>query len=194
MNSIKQRKVFETRSYKLDPGADFVEVDYKSSKEKLKYKIHLLEVGNEIQYEADNVIVGKILMVIMAIISLGCVAYYFLENPEEPGIYVVNAIVWGSLVILGILIPDKDDLLIANGNKVIRLFRNKPNEEVVLAFANSLIAKANEKKKETLINFDLNEDQFNVNVHWLHAMNLIDKSELAELQSEYHLKKLTNTI
>ena len=194
MNSLKQRKIFETRSYKLAPESDFVEVDIKSSKERLKYKIHLMEVGNEIQYEADNLIAGKILMVIMALISLGCVAYYFLEKPEDPGVYVANAIIWGSLVILGFLIPNKDDLIIANGNKVIRLFRDKPNEEEVLAFANVLIERANEKKKETLVNFDLNEDQFNANIHWLHAMNLIDKTELAELQAEYKVQKLTNSI
>lgn len=190
MNSIKQRKVFESRSYSLDPRSDYINVDINSSKEKLKYRIHLMEVGNEIQYEADNVVVGKIVMVIMALISLGCLAYYFLGNPENPGVYVVNIIVWGSLVILGILIPNKDDLLIVNGNKLIRLFRNKPNEEEVLAFANFLILKANEKKKEELVNFDLNEGQFNANIYWLQGMNIISKTELEQLKSEYSIKKL----
>ncbi|MCM4159238.1 hypothetical protein FHG64_17495 [Antarcticibacterium flavum] len=190
MNSIKQRKMFETRAYKLDPGSDFVEVDYRSSKEKLKYRIHLLEVGTDIQYEADNLIAGKIVMVIMAIMSIASVVFYFINKPEEPGMYIANAIVWGGMVIIGILIPNKDDLIIANGSKVIRLFRNKPDETEALNFANFLIEKSNKKKKETLINFELPEDQFNANIHWLQSMNLIDKDELAQLQADFSIKKL----
>lgn len=190
MNSIKQRKMFETRAYKLESGSDFVEVDYRSSKEKLKYRIHLLEVGTDIQYEADNLIAGKIVMVIMAIMSIASVAFYFINKPEEPGMYIANAIVWGGMVIIGILIPNKDDLIIANGSKVIRLFRNKPDETEALNFANFLIEKSKEKKKETLINFELPEDQFNANIHWLQSMNLIDKDELAQLQADFSIKKL----
>jgi hypothetical protein len=190
MNSIKQRKMFETRAYRLELGSDFVEVDYRSSKEKLKYRIHLLEVGTDIQYEADNLIAGKIVMIIMAIMSIASVAFYFINKPEEPGMYIVNAIVWGGLVIIGILIPNKDDLIIANGSKAIRLFRNKPGETEALNFANFLIEKSNEKKKDTLINFELPEEQFNANIHWLQSMNLIDKAELVQLQADYNIMKL----
>jgi hypothetical protein len=104
--------------------------------------------------------------------------------------YIVNAIVWGGLVIIGILIPNKDDLIIANGSKAIRLFRNKPGETEALNFANFLIEKSNEKKKDTLINFELPEEQFNANIHWLQSMNLIDKAELVQLQADYNIMKL----
>lgn len=190
MNTIRQRKGFESRAYTLDPESDFVEVEYKSLKEKLKFRIHLLEVGNDIQYEADNLIVGKIVFFFLALISTGCIAYLIFENPEEPGVYAVNAVVWGAIALMGLVVPNKDDLIIANGSKPITLFRSKPNEEEALAFANFLIARANEKKKEALINFDLNEDQFNANVLWLHQMNLIDKTELAQLQADFSLNKL----
>ncbi|MDY2588514.1 hypothetical protein [Winogradskyella aquimaris] len=190
MNEIKQRKGFETRSYKIDSDSEFVEVEYNSIKDKLKYKIHLTEVGNEIQYEADNIIVGKIFVGITSIITLICVGVYFLGNPEKPGTYVANAIIWGVLSIFGFLKPHKDDILIANGNKLIRLFRTKPNEEKVTEFAKNLIKIANNKKKEMLINFDLEEEQFMGNMQWLMNMKLIDKSELEELKSEYKLKKL----
>lgn len=190
MNTIRQRKGFESRAYTLDPESDFVEVEYKSLKEKLKFRIHLLEVGNDIQYEADNLIVGKIVFFFLALISTGCIAYLIFENPEEPGVYAVNAVVWGAIALMGLVVPNKDDLIIANGSKLITLFRSKPNEEEALAFANFLIARANEKKKEALINFDLNEDQFNANVLWLHQMNLIDKTELAQLQADFSLNKL----
>jgi len=190
MNEIKQRKGFETRSYKLDANSEFVEVEYNSIKDKLKYKIHLTEVGNEIQYEADNVIVGKIFVGITSIITLICIGVYFLGNPEKPGTYVANAIIWGAISIFGFLKPHKDDILIVNGNKLIRLFRKKPNEEKVMEFANNLIKIANDKKKEVLINFDLNEEQFMGNVQWLLNMKLIDKAELEELKSEYKLKQL----
>lgn len=190
MNEIKQRKGFETRSYKIDSNSEFVEVDYNSIKDKLKYKIHLTEVGNEIQYEADNVIVGKIVIGITSLITLICLGVYFFGNPEKPGTYIANVIIWGVISIIGVLKPHKDDILIVNGNKLIRLFRTKPNEGKVMEFANNLIKIANEKKKEMLINFDLNEEQFTGNIQWLLNMKLIDKSELDELKSEYKFKKL----
>ncbi|MBJ6369806.1 hypothetical protein [Snuella sedimenti] len=190
MNEIKQRKGLETRSYKVDSNSEFVEVEYNSIKDKLKYKIHLTEIGNEIQYEADNVIVGKIFVGITSIITLICIGVYFLGSPEKPGTYVANAIIWGAISIFGILKPHKDDILIVNGNKLIRLFRTKPNEVEVIEFANNLIKIANDKKKEMLINFDLNEEQFMGNIQWLLNMKLIDKTELEELKSEYKLKQL----
>jgi len=190
MNEIKQRKGFETRSYKIDLDSEFVEVEYNSIKDKLKYKIHLSEVGNEIQYEADNVIVGKIFIGITSIITLICIGFYFFGNPEKPGVYVANAIIWGAISIFGFFKPHKDDILIVNGNKLIRLFRTKPNEEKVMEFANNLIKIANDKKKEMLINFDLSEEHFMGNIQWLLNMKMIDKMELEELKSEYKLKKL----
>lgn len=190
MNEIKQRKGFETRSYKIDSDAEYVEVEYNSIKEKLKYKIHLTEVGNEMGYEADNVIIGKIFLGITSMITLSCIGVYFLGNPENPGTYIVNAIAWGVISIFGFLKPHKDDILIVNGDKLIRLFRNKPNEEKVIEFANNLIKIANYKKKEMLINFDLNEDQFMGNMYWLLDRRVIDNMELEELKSEYKLKKL----
>lgn len=190
MNEIKQRKGFETRSYKIDSNSEFVEVEYNSIKDKLKYKIHLTEVGNDIQYEADNVIVGKIVVGITSLITIICLGVYFFGNAEKPGTYIANVIIWGAISIFGFLKPHKDDILIVNGNKLIRLFRTKPNEEKVIEFANNLIKIANQKKKELAINFDFSEEQFMGNINWLMSMKLIDKTEFEELKSEYKLKKL----
>ncbi|WP_298529578.1 hypothetical protein [uncultured Christiangramia sp.] len=190
MKEIKQRKGFENRSYKIDSDSEFVEVTFNSIKEKLRYKIHLTEIGNEIHYEADNVIVGKIFIGITALITIICLGVYYLGNPEDPGTYVANTIIWGTISVFGLVWPHKDDILIVNGNKLIRLFRTKPNEEKVLEFANYLIKVANEKRKELAINFDFNEEQFTANINWLLSMKLIDKKEFEELKSEYKLKKL----
>ena len=190
MKEIKQRKGLETRSYKLDSDSEFVEVDYKSIKHKLKYKIHLTEIGNEIEYEADNIIVGKIFVGITCLLTLICLGIYLFGNPEKPGTYAANVIIWGAISLMGFLKPHKDDILIVNGTKVIRFFRNKPNEGNVLEFANYIIKIANEKKKELAINFDFNEEQFLANINWLMNMKLIDKTEFENLKSEYQLKKL----
>ena len=190
MNEIIQKKGFESRSYKIDVNSEYVEVDYTSIRDKFKYKIHLTEIGNEIQYEADNVIIGKILFGITSLITLFSIGVYFIGNPEKPGTYVVSAIVWGVVSLVIFIKPHKDDILIVNGSKLIRLFRTKPNEEKVLEFANGLIKVANEKKKELAINFDFNEEQFMANINWLLSMKLIDKVEFEELKSEYKFKKL----
>ena len=190
MNAIRQRKGLESRAYTIDSESEFIEVEFNTIKERLRYKIHLTEVGNEIQYQADNMIIGKIFFGISALIAIFCAVYYFIGNPEDHGAYLFNSIAWGIVAGCGFLVGPKDDLLITNGNKLITLFRNKPNEKQALEFANLLIRKANEKKKELLINFDLNEDQFNANIHWLHSMRMIDKTELAQLQADFSLKKL----
>jgi hypothetical protein len=150
----------------------------------------LTDIGNEIQYEADNVIGGKIFFVITCLITLFCLGFYLFGNPEHPGGILANVVGWGVISFIGVLIPNKDDIVIVNGNKEIRLFRTKPSEEKVLEFANHLINIANNKKKEVLINFDLNEEHFLDNIQYLFAIDLINRKELEELKYEYKLKQL----
>ena len=190
MTAIKQRKGLQTRSYTLNPNSDFLEVEYITSRDKLKYNIHLTEVGNEIQYEADNLTAGKIVFAITTSLALICLGVYFFGGAEGNNTFAVLAFLCGLLSLIGYLKPNKDDILITNGNKTIRLFRNKPNEESVLKFANDLIKNANEKKKELLINFDLSEEQFMANLQWLVNMRLINSSESEEFKSTFKLKKL----
>lgn len=190
MHTITQKKGLESRVYTIDPQNEFVEVQFNTIKDKLRYKIHLLEVGNEIQYEADNLIVGKIAMVVMGAISLASLGAYFFGDPEDSGSWLFNCVMWGAMTIIGYFKPNKDDLIIANGNKVIRLFRTKPNEEKVLEFVNNLIKIANERKRSFLINFDLNEDQFMANLHYSQSIGLIDLTEIEELKNEFQVKKL----
>ena len=190
MDEIKQRKGLQSRSYKIDRNSDFVEVKFNSTRDKLKYRVKLTDIGNEIQYEADNVIGGKIFFVITCFITLFCLGFYLFGNPEHPGGILANVVGWGVISFIGVLIPNKDDIVIVNGNMVIRLFRTKPSEEKVLEFANHLINIANDKKKEMFINFDLSEEHFMDNIQWLLAINLINRKELEELKSEYKLKQL----
>lgn len=190
MYELKQKKGLQIRSYKIDQNSGFVEVKFNSTKDKLKYRIKLTDIGNEIQYEADNVIAGKIFFVISSLITLVCLGFYFFGNSEQPGGILVSALFWGFISIIGLLVPNKDDLVIVNGNKEIRLFRTKPNEEKVVEFANHLINIANNKKKEMLINFDLSEEHFMDNIQWMLAVDLINKTELEELKSQYKLKQL----
>ena len=190
MKEIIQRKGLQSRSYKIDPNSDFVEVKFNSTRDKLKYRIKLTDIGNEIQYEADNVIGGKIFFVITCLITLFCLGFYLFGNPEHPGGILANVVGWGVISLIGVLIPNKDDIVIVNGNKEIRLFRTKPSEEKVLEFANHLINIANKKRKAILIDFDLSEEHFLDNIQYLFAIDLINRKELEELKSEYKLKQL----
>lgn len=188
MREIKQRKGLETRKYSIRD--EFVEVEYNTLREKLKYKIQLTEIGNEIEYEADNTILGKIMFAITALITSTCLILYLISYSEDPGTFALNAMIWGILSTFFILKPNKDDIIITNGNKVIRLFRNKPNEKEVLDFANNLIEISNTKKKEMLINFELSQDQFLENIDWLLHIKMIDQQEYENLRVEFEIKKL----
>ena len=192
MNEIIQKKGFETRSYKIDSDSEFVEVYYKTIKEKLKYRIQLTEVGNEIQYEAENFLTNphRIFSLFFGVSAIICIFCYLLVPRANPIVFIFLAILMSILCFISLIQPVKDDIVIVNGIKPIRLFRSKPNEQKVLEFANKIIKIANQKKKELAINFDLNEEQFLVNIQWLLNMKLIDKSELEELKSEYKLKRL----
>ena len=190
MHELIQRRGFEKRTYKIDYDSEFIEVDYKSLKERLRYKIQFTEIGNEIEYEADNVALGKIAIAFCGLVSLFCVGFYFLGNPEKPGAYIFNAFMWGGLSVLGLLRSNKDDILIVKGIRTIRFFRNKPSEEKVLEFANHLIKIANDKKKQFLINFETDEEHFMSNIQWLLNAKLIDRAEFEELKVEYKLKRL----
>lgn len=190
MHKIIQKRGFETKVFSIDENLEYVAVEHNSLKEKLKYKIDLIELGNEIEYEADNLITGKIIMAIFILLLLGSITMYYFGNSEKPGLLISSTIVWGILVLFGFFIPNKDDILITKGSRVIRMFRNKPDEEQVTKFANTLINLANEKKKSLLVNFDLSEEQFLANIQWLRNMKLIDETESENLRAEYNLKKL----
>lgn len=190
MKKIIQKRGFETKMFSIDENSEFLEVEHKSVKDKLKYKIDLVEIGNEIEYEADNLIVGKITMIFFILLSLGCLIMYFTSTSDNPGMLLSTSIISGILVLVGLLVPNKDDILITKGSRIIRLFRTSPNEEQVMKFANNLIKLANDQKKSLLINFDLNEDQFLANIKWLRNMKLIDESESENLKAEYRIKKL----
>lgn len=190
MNYIKQRKGFDSRVYTLDDACEFIEVEHNTLKKKLKYKIHISEVGTEIMYHSENMFTGKFFYFISALIALVCVVFYFIGDVEDQATLRVNVIGWGILAGSGFITGAKDDLVITNCIKPIILFRSKPNEKQALEFANMLIGKANEKKKELLIDFKLDEEQFHANLHWMHSMRMIDNTELVELQAEFSLKKL----
>lgn len=192
MNEIKQKKGFEVRTYKIDPDSEFIEVYYKSIKNKLKYNVQIAEVGNEIQYEAENSLTSphRIFSSFFGVAAVICIFCYLLVPRANPIVFIFLAILASVLCFISIIQPVKDDLVIVNGIKPIRLFRSKPNEQKVLEFAKTLIAMANQKNKELAVNFELNEEQFLGNIHWLLNMKIIDKTELEALKSEYKLKKL----
>lgn len=190
MNQIIQKRGFERKVITINPDLEILEVDYKSAKEKLRYKVNLLEIGNEFVYEADNLIVGKIATVIFSLLSVGSIALYYFAKPDNPGLLIASSILWGGLVVISFLTPNKDDILITGGERTVRLFRNKPNEEEVMNFVKYVIQISNEKKKRLLVNFELNEEQFTANIQWLKNMKLIDDSELENLKSDYKIKKL----
>ena len=190
MNQIRQKRGFEKRNYTIDENSEFLEVDYSSLKEKLKYKVDLLEIGNDIEYEADNLIVGKISMIIFMLLSLGSISLYFFDDSENPGLLISSSIIWGALFLIGFLVPNKDDILITKGERTIRLFRDKPDEEQAMKFANTLIQLANNKKRTLLVNFELQEEQFAHNIQWLRHMKIISDAEMVDLKAEYQLKKL----
>ncbi len=188
MLEINQKKGIERRSYRVN--ADYVEVDFKTIKEKFKYKVHLTEIGNQIQYEADNLFIGKLFFFISVLITLICIGVYFFGEPKNPETYIFNIILWSIISLAAFLSPSKDDIIIVNGEKYIRLFRTKPNQIAVIKFAEELIEIANQKKIEMAINFDLNEEQFLSNIAWLLNTKLISKTKADELREEYKIKKL----
>jgi hypothetical protein len=190
MIKIDQKKGLETRKYRLNSETDNLEVEFISLKHKLKYNIKCINIGNEIEYEAENSIIGKFFFVVTVLITIFSFGMYFFGNAKNPGSYIFSAIIWGCLSLFCLIKTNKDDILITNGNNVVRLFRDKPNEEEVMEFVNQLILISNEKKKDFFVNFDLEENDFNGNINWLLNMKIIDKIKFEDLKAEYRIKKL----
>jgi hypothetical protein len=190
MIKIDQKKGLETRKFRINDETDNLEVEINSLKHKLKYNIKCINIGNEIEYEAENTIIGKFFLVVMLLITVFSLGVYFFGNAKNPGSYIFSAILWGCLSLFSLLKSNKDDVLITNGSNVVRLFRDKPNEKEVMEFVNQLILMSNEKKKEFYINFDLDENDFVGNINWLLNMKIIDKIKSEDLKTEYRIKKL----
>ncbi|RDK88314.1 hypothetical protein [Marinirhabdus gelatinilytica] len=190
MKTFTQKHGFEKRSYTIHQEEGVVDVHHKDLKKQQKFQIELLDIGNKIQYEQDNTLPGKITLVIFIAIALSCTIYYFYAPPDDKGSMVVGGIVFTALALFGYFKPHTDDLIIAGGNKTIRLFRKQPNQKIVLDFANSLIASANEKRKEIAINFTLEKYEFEANLKWLLANKIIDQEEYESLLQDYEINRI----
>jgi|GEM_PF-1292162 len=190
MKAFKQKYGFETREYTIHQQEGVVDVLHKDLKKQQKFQIELLDVGNKIQYEQDNILPGKITLILFVAIALGCIIFYFYVPPDDKGAMVVGSIVFTVLALFGYFKPHTDDLIIAGGNKTIRLFRKKPNTQAALDFANLLIFSANEKRKEMAINFNLGKYEFEANLKWLLANKIITQEEYESLLQDYEINKI----
>src|SRR5690606_33524457 len=166
MNSIVQKRKFEKRVYTINHSSGYIDVEYRSLKNKFKYKIHITEVGSDIQYQSDNTLPGKIFVAVAGVAAVSCFLYYFFGNDEKPGLWLFNGVLALFFVVFGYLKPHMDDIIIVGGNKNVYFFREKPSEEIVLIFAKNLIKLANDEKKRILANIDLKEEEFMQNINW----------------------------
>jgi hypothetical protein len=169
--------------------AELVAADLISAQLKSKYNIRFDEIGNEIEFVADNLLGDKILRLLFSFWTIGSIVLCFVDEARR-GAYVAAAFLAGMISILMFIKPRMDDIIITNGKITIRFFRNKPNEEEVMKFAKLLVSISNKSKRDRYINFELDEELFMANFSYLLNQKVINKDEFHSLKEDYKIKRL----
>lgn len=156
---------------------------------KAKQFIPIGTLCSEITYDAGNLIIGKATVLITAIIAFISLLISVFGSIELQNIFIINGCVWLFICVVGVLAPGKDDIVIKAGRTTIRFYRDLPNEETVLEFANVLINLANKKRIEMLTDFKLDEQVFIENLKRLRDTKRIDETEFMNLKENYDLQK-----
>ncbi len=191
METLKQRRGFETRSFSLTPSS--LNVEYKTIREVVKKTVRLDEIGIRIQFQGDNIMVGKVLTIIFSIVPFVTLLLYFLF----PKIIDTQIMFWTILFCLffvGISIAKnhRDDVVITGGAENIFFYRKKPREEAVMEFIEQILAASKKYKrfKHANLNLDVSEEIFIEKLRWLIHEEVITDAEFNELKAEYDLKSL----
>lgn len=165
---------------------DMVETHMGSTK---KHSIPLSSIGEKIIYDSGNLLLEKMVVCATAGISFISLLVFMFGDAEVQNVYAISGSVWLFICIIGILKPVKDDIVITSATLPVRIYRDVPNEEVVLEFANMLIKAGNTLRTASLADLSLDEALFMQNLKWLRENKKIDDLEFNNLRENYEFKK-----
>ncbi len=184
MRVLEQKKSYYKRRYTLVDDSDYVNIYYKDANKILEYKVHLNDIGSNIEYLKGNTFGLSIVRGVFICMSIFSAMMYYMDPIEHQG-GLGTAILFLILGVLLLAIPTKDELYVTGGKTTIIFMRKVPSEKEVLDFVHEIIRRSAETKKKFLINFDLTENHFNENLLWLLNAEIINETDAEIIKTKY---------
>jgi hypothetical protein len=187
---IQKRGIGYSKFYLYE---DKVVVETRDLRKINKYEVPIEQLGMELQYQADNVIAGKIAVVVCTIVSIASlISCFFQTSPKEKNIAIFNSICFFLIAIFMYLKPHADDVYLVGGNKNLMFYRNRPNEDEVLKFLNEVIETTKSFVRKNYLKFDdnTNQDEYFARLDWYLRKKIITDDERQDLKEEFTLKRL----
>jgi hypothetical protein len=188
---LKQKRLFSRREFELTDKV--VKVRTSSLKENLEYIVKLENLGNQVTYHSDNMIIKNVIVSIFALVPIALVlGYFFASDPPDDKTVLANLVIWIPLTIGLGLIKGKKDTHIVGGAQSLTLYQDIPTKETVDKFVANVIERTRKtvRNKYFKVDSDLPEEtQMNI-YNWLVNSEFISEQEYQEIKEEYKNRRL----
>jgi len=185
-----QKRGLNFRKFCLYP--DKIVVESRNMTKIEKYEIKIESVGFDTFYQAENVLVGKVIFMICILAPFFFTALrLFPEQKISNGnLFIITIFCWG-FALLNYLKQHQDDIFL-KGQQNLVFYRDKPNEQEVLEFINLIISTSKNFLKKKYFRFDESTDEyeFKNTMRWLLEREIISTSEFEKIKNEFHIKRL----
>jgi hypothetical protein len=157
-----------------------------------KYEVKLDRLGFDIHYQSDNTLPGKLLFLCSLIWFVASILFIIFPGKENTGFWIFSAFFAAFFSIFNILSQHQDDIFLVGGVTNLVIYRDIPNEKLVLEFIDQINLRHKHllREKYTPIENYTNEDDYIKTLDWLFDKGAISSIERNEYQTKYKIHKL----
>lgn len=189
VNEFTQKRGFNYRKFHL--YHDKVIIETKTIRKIEKYEVKIDNIGFDILYQADNVIIGKIVMFICILIPI-LLVFLNLFNGQDilaAKTIMIFMVCWG-FALINYSKQHQDDIIL-KGHQNLEFYRSIPNEDEVLEFISLIVSSSKSylKKKYYKLKEHSNEVDLQNTMTWLLDREVISESEFDKIMNDFHLRK-----
>jgi len=171
---------------------DKIIVESKTIRKIEKFEVKIENLGFDILYQADNVLIGKIWFYICLAAPIFIYILQLFPGQDLPltNQIILHAGCW-LFALFNYLKQHQDDIIL-KGQTDLEFYRNIPNEKSVLNFIELVKETIKNHLKGKYFNTDkyIDDNEFNHTMNWLLEREIISKPEFNDILKEYKLKNL----
>lgn len=191
MDELVQKKGFNKRSFTL--LHDRLKIERKEKGKTFKHEVKLDHIGFEKEYYAAHNGYRKYATIVILFMMSVLIVLHVKENIDDlKGLILIILIFISVLIMTWLGVKPQDDILLTGGSTNILLYRDTPNEEVVLNF----IARINNasklyiKNKYTEFDSTTDEQHYYATLKNLRDADIISAEEHQEYKSHFDISRL----
>jgi len=187
---FEQKKRLSRRKYIL--YEDRIALEIKTPQTTSKYEIDILDLGDKLDYHAENTKGGFIILGCLFLIPVVLTILMLVEHTFNAGQVSGAWFCCFCLVFLAYIKEHVDDVYLTGGKKNISFFRNIPSEQEVIAFIDLIKQTKKECLKKEYLAFDSNtdEEEYYQRLKWLKDQKFLNDEEYENAQIDFAVKRL----